>query len=208
VRPKIAFSTSPSALRPPEPCKVGSRDRFAVPPEVPAEFWDSHAMREAFASRHMGKVIRAYRCHPFHGRRPLPQDVVAGWVGVTQGQLSRVENGPTIVHLDRLMHWARVLRIPSSCLWFTFPEDDRAAATGVRLAPAAGRSAPAALNDDVDVSLWWAPADTVEIVSQFTRKDLSLDRREVARMLVVGFRAPGARSALLRVIPPGIQSRR
>lgn len=117
------------------PCKVGSHDRFAVPPGVPAEFWDSHAMREAFASRHMGRVIRAYRCHPFHGRQPLPQDVVAGWIGVTQGQLSRIENGPTVVHLDRLMHWARVLRIPSSCLWFTLPEDDRAAATGVHLVP-------------------------------------------------------------------------
>jgi len=152
-------------------------------PDVSAEFWDSHAMREALASRHMGRVIRAYRHHPFHGRQPLPQDVVAGWLGVTQGQLSRIENGPTIVHLDRLMHWARVLGIPSSCLWFTLPEDDRAAASGVHLMPAAaGRSAPIALND-VDVSLWWAPVSTVEIVSQFTSKDLTLDRRKVARML-------------------------
>ncbi|MGH3870751.1 MAG: helix-turn-helix domain-containing protein [Pseudonocardiaceae bacterium] len=150
---------------------------------MPAEFWDGHAMRVAFASRHMGTVIRAYRCHPFHGRRPLPQDVVAGWIGVTQGQLSRIENGPTIVHLDRLMHWARVLRIPSSCLWFTLPEDDRAAMPGVSLVPAAaGRSALIAL-DDVDVSLCWAPTGTVEIVSQFTRKDLTLDRREVTHML-------------------------
>jgi transcriptional regulator with XRE-family HTH domain len=134
-------------------------------------------MRAAFASRHMGRVIRAYRCHPFHGRRPLPQDMVARWIGVTQGQLSRIETGPTIMHLDRLMHWARVLRIPSSCLWFTLPEDDRATATVIDLV-----SAPIGLSD-VDVSLWWAPADTVEIVSQFTRRDLSLDRREVAGML-------------------------
>ncbi|MGH4011412.1 MAG: helix-turn-helix domain-containing protein [Pseudonocardiaceae bacterium] len=139
-------------------------------------------MREAFASRHMGRVIRAYRCHPFHGRRPLPQDVMAGWIGVTQGQLSRIENGPIIVHLDRLMHWARLLRIPSSCLWFTLPEDDRIAAPGGHLVPADGRPASIALSD-VDVSLWWAPADTVEIVSQFTGRDLSLDRREITRML-------------------------
>jgi len=45
-----------------------------------------------------------------------------------------------------------------------------------------GRSASIAL-DDVDLSLWWAPADTVEIVNQFTRKDLTLDRREVTRTL-------------------------
>jgi hypothetical protein len=110
------------------PCQVGSRrrDLFAAAPDVPAEFWDSHAMREALTSRHRERVIRAYRHHPFHGRHPLPQDVVGAWIGVTQGQLSRIENGPTIVHLDRLMHWARVLGIPSSCLWFTLPEDDQA----------------------------------------------------------------------------------
>lgn len=158
------------------PCKVGSRDRFAAPPDVPADFWDSHAMREACASRHMGRVIRAYRCHPFHGRRPLPQDVVASWIGVTQPQLSRIETGPTIMHLDRLMHWVRVLRLPSSCLWFTLPEDDRAAATS--------HPGPVPVTlDHVDVSLSRAPADTVEIVSQLTRRDLSLDRREMARML-------------------------
>lgn len=165
------------------PCKVGSRDRFAAPSEVPAEFWDSQAMGEAFASRHMGRVIRAYRCHPFHGRRPLPQDVVASWIGVTQGQLSRIENGPTIVHLDRLIHWAQVLGIPSSCLWFTLPGDDRAAATSVDLVPAAAGQSALIVLTDVDVSRWWGPADTVEIVSQFTRRDLSLDRREVARVL-------------------------
>ncbi len=164
------------------PCQGGRRVGFAVAPDVPAEFWDSHAMRQALASRHMGRVIQAYRRHPFHGRHPLAQDVVGAWIGVTQGQLSRIENGPTIVHLDRLMHWARVLGIPSSCLWFTLPEDDRAAPTGGQLGPAAGRSAPIARHDG-DVSLWWAPADTVEIVSQFTRRDLTLDRREVARML-------------------------
>jgi hypothetical protein len=65
------------------PCKLVSRDRFAVPPDVPVGFWETDALREAFASRHMGRVIRAYRCHPFHGRQPLPQDVVARWIGVT-----------------------------------------------------------------------------------------------------------------------------
>jgi transcriptional regulator with XRE-family HTH domain len=165
------------------PCTVGRRGWLAAPPVVPAEFWDSQAMRMAFASRHMGRVIRAYRCHPFHGRRPLPQDVVASWIGVTQGQLSRIENGPIIVHLDRLMHWARVFTIPSSCLWFTLPEDDQAVAPAVELVPAAARLSGSLALRDGDVSLWWGPADTIEIVSQFTRRDLTLDRREVERLL-------------------------
>ena len=39
----------------------------------------------------MARVIRAYRRHAYHGRHPLPQDVVAGWVGITQAQLSRID---------------------------------------------------------------------------------------------------------------------
>ncbi len=168
------------------PCKVASRDRFAASPEVPADFWDNEAIREALACRHMGRVIRAYRCHPFHGRRPLPQEVVAGWIGVTQGQLSHIETGPPIVHLDRLIHWARLLRIPPGCLWFALPEDS-ATRPGGLLLPTARQPAHALGDvgiplwwgavDVVDASLWWAPGDTVEIVSQFSGRDLTLDRR-------------------------------
>jgi hypothetical protein len=42
---------------------------------------------------------------------------------MTQGQLSRVENGPPIVHLDRLVQWARLLRIPPRHLWFAMPPE-------------------------------------------------------------------------------------
>src|SRR5256885_3552256 len=140
-------------------CQAVSRDRFAAPLDVPAEFWNHEAIREALAARHMGRLIRAYRCHPFHGRQPLPQGIVANWLGVTQGQLSRIEHGAPIVHLDRLIFWARVLRIPSSQLWFTLPEDCRVLAI---CAP----SKVAGL-DEFDPALLWAPADTIEIVSQF-----------------------------------------
>ncbi|MEU7970973.1 XRE family transcriptional regulator [Micromonospora sp. NPDC049089] len=92
-----------------------------MPPKVPASFWEHEPVRLALAERHLGRVIRAYRCHPYHGRVALPQSVVAGWLGITQAQLSRVENGPPLVHLDRLAHWAQLLGIPASCLWFTLP---------------------------------------------------------------------------------------
>ncbi|MDG4759851.1 hypothetical protein [Micromonospora sp. WMMD710] len=103
-------------------------------------------MRLALAERHLGRVIRAYRCHPYHGRVALPQTVVAGWLGITQAQLSRVENGPPLVHLDRLSHWARLLRVPVESLWFRLPDaprwtgasvangDDQAAEQGVQAA--------------------------------------------------------------------------
>ncbi|MGH3713557.1 MAG: transcriptional regulator [Micromonosporaceae bacterium] len=71
----------------------------------------------------MGQVICAYRHHAFHGR-VLPQEIVAGWVGVTQAQLSRVESGPPITDLTKLVHWAKTLCIPADLLWFKLPGDD------------------------------------------------------------------------------------
>ncbi len=68
----------------------------------------------------MGRVCRAYRGHPFHGL-PLSQELVAGWLGITQAQLSRIETGSPIRDLDKLIHWARTLRIPPHELWFDLP---------------------------------------------------------------------------------------
>jgi hypothetical protein len=59
-------------------------------------------MRDALDAWHMGRVIQAYRCHPWHGR-PLSQGVVAGWCGLTQTQLSRMENGAPPQDLAKLI---------------------------------------------------------------------------------------------------------
>jgi len=121
-------------------CQAAERDRVAQAPQVPADFWDNEALQRALAARHMGRVIRAYRRHPYHGRHPLPQDVVAGWVGITQAQLSRIEHGPAILHLDRLIHWARVLRIPAGYLWFKLPDTAESTAPLGRTVEAEGWS--------------------------------------------------------------------
>ena len=104
-------------------CRQAHRERAYTAPDVPAEFWEDGGLHAAFATRHMGKVIRAYRYHGHHGRRPLPQDTVAAWFGLSQSQLSRIEAGAPIVHLDRLIHWAQLLRIPEQYLWFKLPND-------------------------------------------------------------------------------------
>ncbi len=82
-------------------------------------------MRDAFAGWHMGRVCCAYRRHPFHGSDPLSQELVGRWLGITQPQLSRIEHGPPIRDLDKLIHWARTLRIPPYCLWFDLPGSAR-----------------------------------------------------------------------------------
>jgi tetratricopeptide (TPR) repeat protein len=68
----------------------------------------------------MGRVIQAYRQHPWHGR-PLAQEIVAGWMCLTQTQLSRIETGPPLTDLTKLIQWARVLRVPPNLLWFKLP---------------------------------------------------------------------------------------
>jgi len=124
-------------------CRKKDRERFQSPPAVDAAFWDHPELRAALASRHFGRLLRAYRCHPAHGRRPLAQEVVATWLGVTQPQLSRVENDPALRDLDRLVAWAELLGIPEYLLWFRLaPEAPSRVADTARSAP---RSAPAAL---------------------------------------------------------------
>jgi transcriptional regulator with XRE-family HTH domain len=102
------------------PCRARGNQVALNPPEVPAGFWETDQMRDALASWHIGRVINAYRQHPFH-RRSLSQETVAGWLGITQAQLSRIERGVPIRDLDRLIYWARLLRIPATSLWFDLP---------------------------------------------------------------------------------------
>jgi transcriptional regulator with XRE-family HTH domain len=105
-------------------CRRRAQDSLH-PPTVPAAFWDSDQLRDAFAAWHMGRVVHAYRHHQFHGQRPLTQELVAGWLGITQAQLSRVETGPPMQDLDRLSRWARTLNIPAHLLWFRLPNQSR-----------------------------------------------------------------------------------
>jgi tetratricopeptide (TPR) repeat protein len=109
-------------------CQRASRDKLIVPPEVPAEFWETEQFRDAFASQHIGRVFRAYRTHPHHyavyGPDGISQTLLGQWLGLRQPQVSKIETGPPTPHLDRLQHWARVLRIPAELLWFRLPEED------------------------------------------------------------------------------------
>lgn len=103
------------------PCQVTERDMMAHPPVVGHDFWTTDQVRDALESWHMGRVISAYRNHPHHGQT-LRQDMVASWMGITQAQLSRIENGSPVQDLQKLRQWAAVLQIPADLLWFKLPE--------------------------------------------------------------------------------------
>lgn len=101
-------------------CTRRAADPSAGPPVVPEDFWRVGDMALALRSRHIGLVIAAYRRHPFHHRR-ISQEMVGGWVGLSQTQLSRLETGPPCKNLDTLTMWARLLDIPADLLWFALP---------------------------------------------------------------------------------------
>lgn len=88
-------------------------------PEVPAGFWDTEVMADALASGDLGRVIRAYRSHPFHGRQPLSQTVVADWLHVSQTSLSRIERGQCRLTVDDINAFARSLGVPWTLRWAT-----------------------------------------------------------------------------------------
>jgi hypothetical protein len=102
------------------PCQRRSAGNETAAPSVPAGFWLAEPMAAALAARHIGKIIHAYRLHPWHGR-VIPQTVAAAWARTDQAQVSRIEAGPPVHDLRRLAHWARVLRIPPRLLWFELP---------------------------------------------------------------------------------------
>ncbi|MFH8222521.1 hypothetical protein ACH4C2_22005 [Streptomyces sp. NPDC018057] len=119
-----------SCLRRRETTAVGQQ------PQLPVEFWQDDRLREALASWHMGHVFYAYRVHPWHGR-VVSQETLAGWLGLTQAQLSRIENASTPPQdLGKLMSWAHSLRVPADLLWFKLPGSERqfAAPAGTRQA--------------------------------------------------------------------------
>ncbi|WP_232303714.1 helix-turn-helix transcriptional regulator [Pseudofrankia sp. DC12] len=91
---------------------------------MPAGFWDTDQIRDALASWHIGRVIHAYRTHPHH-QRPLTQEQVGRWLGLTQAQLSRIENGRAPEELTKLIHYSRTLHIPAHLLWFDLPGETR-----------------------------------------------------------------------------------
>lgn len=101
------------------------------PPAVSREFWDTDQMRDALATWHLGRVIYAYRTHPWHPRS-LSQEIVGNWLGLTQAQLSRIENGRAPEELSKLVCWAQILHIPGELLWFKLPEETSAGATATQ----------------------------------------------------------------------------
>lgn len=130
-------------------CLRHEQVRDAAPPDLPLAFWQTDQLRDAFGSQHIGLVSVAYRLHPFH-RRPISQERLGLWLGLTQAQISRIESGPPIRDLDRLGHWAVTLGLPQYLLWFDLPGRHRTNAPRLPI--------PSVEASRVPASAWSPPA--------------------------------------------------
>jgi transcriptional regulator with XRE-family HTH domain len=183
-------------------CQRASRDKLIAPPHVPAEFWQTERFRQAFDAQHIGRVSRAYRTHPHHyavyGPSGISQTLIGQWLGLRQPQISRIETGAPIRHLDTLRHWVHVLRIPAELLWFRLPQEEQRAATESAAAdlampatsrglePLAGQESPGAqpgadtrdeFADDPVLVAPWNHRGTVEVAVVLSGGDSRVQRR-------------------------------
>lgn len=88
-------------------------------PVPPAALWDRTDIRAAIDARHIGRLFRAYR----QARNPtIPQETLARWVQLTQGQVSIIERTRRpVTDLERLERWCDALRMPERLRWFRGP---------------------------------------------------------------------------------------
>lgn len=110
-------------------CHREQRDQLRTPPaQLRHEFFDTDEFRAAFATQHIGKVFKAYRNHPRHLQlfgKALNQELLGRWLGLTQAQVSKLENGKPEQNLETLRNYARILHLPEHMLWFDFPGRSR-----------------------------------------------------------------------------------
>ncbi|HET6504001.1 MAG TPA: helix-turn-helix transcriptional regulator [Amycolatopsis sp.] len=73
-------------------------------------------------------MFKAYRNHPRHLQlfgKGLNQELLGRWLGLTQAQVSKIENGKPEQNLEVLRNYARILHLPQHLLWFDFPGQSR-----------------------------------------------------------------------------------
>jgi transcriptional regulator with XRE-family HTH domain len=110
-------------------CHREQRDQLRTPPvQLRNEFFETDEFRAAFESQHIGKVLKAYRNHPRHLQlfgKALNQELLGRWLGLTQAQVSKLENGKSEQNLEALRNYAKILHLPQHLLWFDFPGRSR-----------------------------------------------------------------------------------
>jgi hypothetical protein len=112
-------------------CHRDLRDQLGTPPtRLRSEFFRTEEFIAAFESQHIGRVFKAYRNHPRYLQllgKALNQEILGRWLGLTQAQVSKLENGKPEHNLETLRDYAKVLGLPQHMLWFDLPGQTRRA---------------------------------------------------------------------------------
>ncbi|HEX5404208.1 MAG TPA: helix-turn-helix domain-containing protein [Pseudonocardiaceae bacterium] len=115
----------------------------------------------------MGKVFKAYRNHPRHLQlhgKALNQELLGRWLGLTQAQVSKIENGKPEQNLETLRNYARILHLPQHLLWFDLPGQSRLTLFRGNLhKSASGLSVPQARDDSLIAA---TGMDTLELLQR------------------------------------------
>jgi transcriptional regulator with XRE-family HTH domain len=109
-------------------CHRDQRDSLHAPAQLRDEFFETDDFRAAFDSQHIGRVFKAYRNHPRHLLllgKALNQELLGRWLGLTQAQISKLENGKAEQNLEVLRNYAKILHLPQHLLWFDLPGQSR-----------------------------------------------------------------------------------
>ena len=110
-------------------CHREMRDQIGSPPtRQRPEFFETEEFAAAFESQLIGRVFKAYRNHPRYVRllgKALNQEILGRWLGLTQAQVSKLENGKAEYNLETLRGYADILCLPHHMLWFDLPGQTR-----------------------------------------------------------------------------------
>lgn len=140
----------------------------AQAPRMPDEFWERPELQAALRQRRFGPVVRAYR--QALGRE-VTQAHIAGWLGLSLSQVSRIERSQSAVNdLHKLDRWAQALRIPQRHLWFALSDQ----ASDAHAEQPAGSNLPALSTLAVSMG-----AGEIE-------DGTNVDRRDAIRVLATG----------------------
>jgi transcriptional regulator with XRE-family HTH domain len=99
-------------------CTTSQPDGTPATSELPDSFWLAEPLQRAIQAHDFGQLLRVYR----EAHYPvLSQGTIADLLGITQGQVSRIERGITPVRdLTKLDQWTQALHIPEQYLWFKY----------------------------------------------------------------------------------------
>jgi DNA-binding XRE family transcriptional regulator len=146
-------------------CHREQRDQLRTPPaQLRNEFFETDEFRSAFNSEQIGKIFKAYRNHPRYLQlfgKALNQELLGRWLGLTQAQVSKLENGRPEQNLETLRNYARILHLPLHLLWFDLPGQSRL--TTPRATSSNGLTVPR-VRDDVLIAA--TGMDTLELLQR------------------------------------------